>query len=125
MAGTGSGPEIARRLALASLAVLALSVVAVSVAAAGLPNGAWLGLGLMLPLLLPLPGLLRRTRRTYAWATLVLAPYVIYGVTEAVANPVARTSAATVLIASLASFVALVAYLRVTRPRGAEHQSGR
>jgi uncharacterized membrane protein len=108
----------AKRLRLAvliSFAVLAVAVAATTLQTAALPDGLWLGLLLLLPLLLPLPGLLRRTRRTYAWATLVLAPYIIYGLTELIANPAARPGAALILFASLASFVSLVGYLRVTR----------
>lgn len=70
---------------------------------------------LFVPWLLPLRGLLRRDRRTHAWATLCVAPYFIYGMTEAVANPALRAAAAAILFASLGHFLALVAYLRVTR----------
>lgn len=71
---------------------------------------------LLVPLLLPLPGLLRGRRRTCAWATLCVAPYFIYGVTEVIANPAVRSMAGAILFASLALFVALVSYLRLTRP---------
>jgi uncharacterized membrane protein len=70
---------------------------------------------LLVPLALPLPGLLRRHRRTFAWATLCLTPCFIYGVTESVANPRARVPAAIILFASLVLCAALVAYLRLTR----------
>jgi uncharacterized membrane protein len=71
---------------------------------------------LLVPLLLPLPGLLRGDRRTGAWATLCVAPYFVYGLTEVVANPAVRGAAAAVLFASLAWFVSLVYFLRVSRP---------
>jgi uncharacterized membrane protein len=71
---------------------------------------------LLLPLLLPIPGLWRGKRRTCAWATLCIAPYFIYGVTEVVANPAVRTTAAAILFAGLAWFVSLVYCLRVSRP---------
>jgi len=74
---------------------------------------------LLLPLLLPVRGLLRGDRRTHAWATMCVAPCFLYGVTETVANPSLRGVAAAILFASLAHFVALVAYLRVTRPQAA------
>jgi uncharacterized membrane protein len=71
---------------------------------------------LVLPLLLPVKGLLHGDRRTYAWATLCIAPCFVYAITEAIANSSMRAIAAAILLASLAHFVALVAYLRVTRP---------
>jgi uncharacterized membrane protein len=74
-----------------------------------------LGLGLTLPLWAPLPGLIRRKRRTYAWATLCVVPYFVLGVTEAVANPAARAWAGMCLSLALVLFVGLIGYLRVTR----------
>ena len=74
-----------------------------------------LGVALTLPLWAPLPGLIRRRRRTYAWATLCVVPYFALGVTEAVANPAARAWAGTCLSLALVLFAALIGYLRVTR----------
>jgi uncharacterized membrane protein len=62
-----------------------------------------------------LPGLFRGRRRTFAWATLCVMPYFVYGVTEAIANPLVRGAAGAILFASLAWFVTLVAYLRLSR----------
>ena len=77
----------------------------------------WLwGLALTLPLWAPLPGIVRRNRRTYAWATLCVIPYFVLGVTEAIANPSARGWAAACLVLALGLFAALIGYLRVTRP---------
>jgi uncharacterized membrane protein len=70
---------------------------------------------MLLPLLLPLPGILRGTPRTFAWATLCVAPYFVYGLTEVVANPALRVAAGAILFASLAWFASLVYGLRVTR----------
>ena len=103
-------------LVLVSLGALAVSVVAAAVITAGMPRGLWLGALLLLPLLPPLSGLVQGRRRTFAWATLCLTPYFVYGLTESIANPDIRVPAAIILFASLASFVALVAYLRATRP---------
>jgi uncharacterized membrane protein len=106
---------IAHRLVLAGLFLLiATSLAAVLVQWSGTPS-ALLALVLLVPLLAPLPGILRGDRRTHAWATLCIVPGFIYGLTEAVANPAIRTVAAMVLGSSLALFFALVAYLRVTR----------
>lgn len=105
----------ARNIALATAALLAGCVIATAWRSAGWPaNLAWTIL-ILLPLAAPLPGLLRGRPRTYAWATLCVAPYFIYGVTEVVANPAVRGAAATILFASLAWFVALVWFLRLSR----------
>ena len=77
-----------------------------------------LSLLLTLPLWAPLRGLIRRDRRTYAWATLCVIPYFVLGVTEAIANPATRIWSATCLALSLMLFVGLIGYLRVTRPPG-------
>ena len=78
-------------------------------------SAALLALCLLLPLLLPLPGLWQRRRRTYAWATLCLAPHFIFALVEIVANPALRPLAAVVLLLGTGLMVALVAYLRLTR----------
>jgi uncharacterized membrane protein len=104
------------RLTLAGAALLAACVTAAALREAYWPASlAWLAV-LLVPVLLPLPGLWRRTRRTCAWATLCVAPYFAYGTTEVIANPVVRAEAGAILFASLAWFVSLVYCLRVTRP---------
>jgi uncharacterized membrane protein len=72
--------------------------------------------GLCLPLFAPLPGLIRGTRRTFAWATLCVIPYFIVGITESIANPLGRIWSGSCLGLSLLLFVGLIAYLRTTRP---------
>jgi uncharacterized membrane protein len=106
----------ARRWALATLAMLGVAVGVAATLNASWPGSALLVAVLVLPLLLPLKGLLQGDRRTYAWATLCIAPCFVYAITEAIANSPVRAFAAAILLASLAHFVALVAYLRVTRP---------
>lgn len=103
--------------------LLGASVVLAASYSATWPRGALLALALLLPLVLPLPGLLRGDRRTHGWATLCVTPCLIYGITETIANPGTRAVTGAVLLLSLAFFVALVAYLRVTRP-DARPQSG-
>lgn len=108
---------LVRRCALAALVALAsFSAAAVLMPWSGVPS-AVLGALLLPPLLMPLRGMLRGDRRTYAWATLCAVPGFVYGITEAVANPATRWLAALVLASSIALFFALVAFLRVTRPR--------
>lgn len=113
----------ARRAALASIALLAASVGFTALHSGTWPGNLLLAIALLVPLALPLPGILRRRRRTFVWATLCVTPYFIYGTTEAVANPAARPAAGIILGASLALFVALVAYLRLTRSQAAAVQS--
>lgn len=72
---------------------------------------------LSLPLWLPLTGIARGARRTHAWATLCIIPSFILGLTEAIANPAMRGWSGTCLAVALVSFVTLIAYLRVTRPK--------
>jgi uncharacterized membrane protein len=71
----------------------------------------------VLLLLAPLPGLLRGRRYTYAWATLFAIPYLIFAVTELLANPRARWVAALSLLLVFAWFCAMVLYLRASRGR--------
>ena len=66
------------------------------------------------PLWAPLRGLMRRDRKTFAWATLCVIPYFILGVTEAIANPERRVWAGLCLALALAVFVLLIVYLRVS-----------
>jgi uncharacterized membrane protein len=111
----------ARALVLGLLAALALVSVLALLRSA---NGRFatlvpLSVFLLVPLALPLPGLLRRHRRTYAWATLCLTPHFVYGLTELIANPPLRMHAAAMLLLGLALMLALVAYLRLTRPAAA------
>lgn len=70
---------------------------------------------LTVPLLAALPRLLAGHRRAYAWMTLAVTPYLIVGITEAVANPSQRAWAALCLAIALLFFVLLIAYLRFTR----------
>jgi hypothetical protein len=67
------------------------------------------------PLAVGLPFLYAGYRRSYAWMTLALAPSLVLGLTEVVANPAMRSWAALVLFDVVAAFALLVAYLRVTR----------
>jgi uncharacterized membrane protein len=67
------------------------------------------------PLWLGLPRILAGHRRTYAWMTLALAPYLVLAITEAIANPARRTLAGVCLFVTLLLFALLVAHLRVTR----------
>jgi uncharacterized membrane protein len=106
----------ARRLTLGGMLLLGACVLATALRGGSWPGNLLWTAVLLVPLLLPLPGLLRGDRRTCAWATLCVAPYFVYGLTEVVANPAARGAAAAMLFASLAWFMSLVYCLRVSRP---------
>ncbi len=73
------------------------------------------GAVLALPLVVGVPFLYSRRRRSYAWMTLALAPSLVLGLTEVVANPAMRSWAALLLFGVLVVFALLVAYLRATR----------
>jgi uncharacterized membrane protein len=111
----------ARALVLGLLFALAVVVVLALLRSSdgAATSGTLLAPVLLAPLALPLRGLLRHDRRTYAWATLCLTPHFVYGLTELVANPPLRLYAAAMVLLSLALMVALVAYLRLTRPMAA------
>jgi uncharacterized membrane protein len=68
------------------------------------------------PLWAPLRGLLRRDRKTHAWATLCVIPYIVLGVTEAIASPEERLWAGLCLAVAFVLFATLIIYLRVSNP---------
>jgi uncharacterized membrane protein len=108
----------ARRTRVAVLTLCALLGVLVAWAAlraTSWPASALLALVLLLPLLAPLPGLIRGRRRTYAWATMSVIPYFMYGIVEVIATPSSRVTSGSILFATLALFIALIAFLRATR----------
>ncbi|HEY5808209.1 MAG TPA: DUF2069 domain-containing protein [Povalibacter sp.] len=100
-------------------AMIALTIVWHLSAAITLPR-AGAALLLTLPLWAPLPGIMQRNRRTYAWATLCVIPYFVLSITETIANPASRAWSGTCLALALMLFVVLIAYLRVTRPVNGE-----
>ena len=72
------------------------------------------------PLWLTTPRLLAGVRRSYAWLTLIVIPYFVLAITEAVANPHARGWAGLCLLVGFALFVMSIAYLRMTRASAAQ-----
>ena len=69
----------------------------------------------VLPLLVPLKGLLRGSRYTYAWATLFAIPYLAFALTELLVNPQARWVAALSLLLVFAWFCTMILFLRASR----------
>jgi uncharacterized membrane protein len=113
-----AAPELAQRTRATALLAWALVALATAWArlAGGVDGAALVTLLLLLaPLALPLRGLWRGERRSYAWATLCLMPVLVFAATESIANPTARIPAALLLFLALLAFGALVAHLRATR----------
>ena len=108
--------QFTQRCVLALMAIVGASVAFAAWRSFAWPESLFIGVGLLIPLTLPVRGILRAQRRTFAWATLCVTPYFIYGFTEIVANPALRGAALAMLLASLGLVFALIAYLRLTRP---------
>jgi uncharacterized membrane protein len=70
----------------------------------------------VLPWVAVLPGLWRGDRQRHIVATLLTAPYLGYGLMEVLANPGARLYAGALVLVAFATFVALLASLRLSRP---------
>jgi uncharacterized membrane protein len=66
----------------------------------------------LVPLLLPLAGIARGSRRAYGLAALMLAPALALALTELVANESARTRATATLALVFLAFASLIAALR-------------
>ena len=96
-------------LANASLVLLIVLSVAWELFLATLrPGGSWLVLKAV-PLLFPLPGLLRAKRYTCQWASLLSLAYFIEGVVRAVGDPApARYLAALETALAITLFVSLI-----------------
>lgn len=75
----------------------------------------WLCAIAVLPLLTPLPGLMRGRRYTYAWATLFAVPYMAFVITELLVNPGARIVAGFSLLLVFAWFCSMIFFLRTSR----------
>ena len=69
-----------------------------------------------LPLLLPLPGLLRGSRRAHLWAALVTLPYFMHGVVEVWAGG-RPLLAGLEISAAVAAFGGCLLALSLSRPR--------
>ena len=98
------------RLALGAWLLLIASIVAWPLAEAGI--GIITTAIALLPLLLPLPGLVRARRRTLKWSSLTLAPALALALTEILVNAPARVPATLTLALIFAAFAIIVAALR-------------
>jgi uncharacterized membrane protein len=73
----------------------------------------WAALGTT-PLWIAAPRLWAGRPRTYKWMTMLVVPYVVFALTELIANPAARPWAIACSIMSFVLFVLLIAFLRST-----------
>ena len=102
--------------ACASLIALILLCVAWELSLAPLrPGGSWLALK-VLPLLVPLPGVLHGRVYTHQWALLLVPAYFIEGVVRAWSESGSSGQLALIEIAlTVAFFVSAIGFVRLTR----------
>ena len=104
----------AQRLALAAWCLLAAIVAAWPFARVGI-GGITAALAFA-PLLLPLPGLFRGSRKALRAAPMALAPALAFAITESLVNTPARALAGASLALVLVAVAAIVAALRSAPP---------
>jgi uncharacterized membrane protein len=109
-------PPVLQRIAFASLVALIALCLAWELWLAPLrPGGSTLALK-VLPLLAPLPGILRGRRYTFQWAWMLALAYFTEGVVRAWSEQgVSRLLASAEIVLALAFFCATVAYAHATR----------
>lgn len=102
--------RIARWTAIACWLLLAASIASwpIGRSAIGWPTTALA----FLPLLLPLAGIVRGSRRAYRWAPLTLAPALALAVTEFLINSPLRVSTGVTLAFIFLAFASVIAALR-------------
>ncbi|HKX58971.1 MAG TPA: DUF2069 domain-containing protein [Steroidobacteraceae bacterium] len=106
--------RVTRRVAIVTWLGLIASVAIWPLPVAGIGTVAALIAGL--PLLLPLPGLARASRRAFRAAPMALAPALALSITECLVNPAARIAAVATLTLAFAAFASLLAALRALPP---------
>lgn len=70
-----------------------------------------------IPLYLPLPGLIIKHRYTHAWASMLVIFYLGFLASEVAAPQQVSWTIHAALLASLASFIGCMMYVRVTRSK--------
>lgn len=70
---------------------------------------------LIVPLLVPLHGMLKNNLYTYKWASMLCCLYFVHGVMESWANPAARWLAIIELTLSLCWFIFSIAWIKAHR----------
>ena len=85
------------------------------------PGGSWLA-AKMLPLLVPLPGILRGRRYTHQWASMLSLVYFVEGtVRSTTEGGPSQLLACAEIVLSLGFFAATAFFARATAVGGAEH----
>lgn len=80
------------------------------------PGGSWLMLKAV-PLLLPLPGLLKGKRYAYQWSSLLILIYLCEGLVRATSDiGLGRSLGAIETLLATVYFVSVLAFCRATRP---------
>ena len=98
------------------LALIVLSLVWERWLAPIRPGGSWLMLKAV-PLLLPLPGLLKGKRYAYQWSSLLILIYLCEGLVRATSDTGLSRSLATLeTVFATVYFVSVLAFCRATRP---------
>jgi len=109
-------PRVLRRgVVVVELALIALLFAWALAPELSLSGLLWAAIGTA-PLWISAPRLRAGHRRTYKWMTILVVPYVVFGLTEAIANPRARPWATACSLIAFALFVLLIAYLRAPTP---------
>ena len=110
------GARTAGRVLLITWTLLAASIASWPFTGTGIGDAATIAA--LLPLLLPLRGLVRMQARTLQWSSWSLAPALALALTELMVNARARIPATVTLVLALGAFAATIASLRVTPRHG-------
>lgn len=78
---------------------------------------------LLVPLLVPLRGVLTGRRYTMAWSSMLILFYFAHGVSAAAGRPPERWLGVSEALLSVCYFTLALSYIRLTRSRGARRQA--
>lgn len=109
-------PKTLSLIAIVSLlALIALCLAWEAILAPLRPGGSWMTLK-VLPLMVPLFGILRGKRYTYQWSTMLILLYLTEGVIRTNDAPPGNMLALTEAVLSVVFFMAAMLYARATAP---------
>ncbi len=115
----GGGARTARHAVAALVLLLCGDFVLWHAARFSAPTATLIGALGVAPWLLLAPGLWQGQPRRHEAAALLTVPYLGYGLMEVLANPGARPFAGALVLTAFALYVALAAFLRLSRPGAA------